>query len=113
MPKVIQTGESVTLSGVQVRDITFRYVQPDSEKSGVVLSQTVTYWRLHEDGTPYDLVSVEGTVPDDVAAVLAPYWTEQETAVKTAEQLDVIVTAEGRSMQAVALSALAAERVMP
>lgn len=84
MPKTIQTGESITLSNLKLRSISFEYVdRGDSPVSTLVM--LIRYDRVRDDGTVYDSHVVEKSLPLPIKTAIENRWPQEESRCKTDE----------------------------
>ncbi len=91
MPKIIQTGATITLSDLRVEEIKFSWqMEPvvpatDPATYAEVFHCHVTYSRVKDDGVTYDRVVREVTPGGAIITSLETYRTNQRTAQRTAE----------------------------
>ena len=84
MPKIIQTGETITLSSLVIRGMTFQYVdRGDPPKPELVL--LVRYDRLKADGTVHDSCVCEKPIPAAIKAAIETRWPLEEARCKADE----------------------------
>lgn len=84
MPKTIQTGETITLSSLKLRSISFEYVDR-GDPPVLTLIMLCRYDRLLADGTVYNSHVAEKPMPLAVQTALATRWPQEESRCKQDE----------------------------